>query len=265
VLNSSTASISTEKTDYAPGSVVTLTGAGWESGETVKIILHEEPTLHDDDVLYSMADWSGTLINTDCAPESYDDGVTYTVTAKGESSGRTAQTSFTDKNDCNSDSDCNDGIPCTVDTCSGTSPNKVCTHTVGNAGAVCRSAANDCDAAETCTGTSATCPIDSFKPAGTACTDDGNPCTADVCNAIDVCTHPAGNAGAICRTAAGACDVAETCNGTSTSCPADGFALASTSCTGASQDGACDNDVADHCTDPSASATTPMDCIGRWQ
>src|SRR5439155_17610125 len=40
---------------------------------------------------------------------------------------------------------------------------------------------------------SATC---TFKPNGTACTDDGNPCTTDTCNgSSDICQHPAGNAG----------------------------------------------------------------------
>src|SRR5207248_728115 len=77
----------------------------------------------------------------------------------------------------------------------------------------------DCDVAENCTGTSATCPADGFASSST-----------------------------VCRASAGQCDVAETCTGTSGACPADGFASASTSCTGASQGGACDNDAADHCT-----------------
>src|SRR5204862_320270 len=38
------------------------------------------------------------------------------------------------------------------------------------------------------------------------------------------------------------------CTGTSGACPVDGFESGSTSCTGASQGGACDNDAADHCT-----------------
>src|SRR5207244_3341288 len=47
---------------------------------------------------------------------------------------------------------------------------------------VCRAAANECDVADSCTGSSATCPADTVKAAGTACTDDGNPCTTDVCD-----------------------------------------------------------------------------------
>src|SRR5437870_7510378 len=88
---------------------------------------------------------------------------------------------------------------------------------------VCRAAANECDVADSCTGSSATCPADTVKAAGTACTDDGNVCTADVCNGTvgaPACVHPAGNAGTVCRAAANECDLAETCTGASTSRPA---------------------------------------------
>jgi hypothetical protein len=36
----------------------------------------------------------------------------------------------------------------------------------------------------------AACPVDALDPAGTACTDDGNVCTNDVCDAFGMCTHP---------------------------------------------------------------------------
>src|SRR5439155_1828806 len=118
-----------------------------------------------------------------------------------------------------------DGNPCTTDTCNGTLDSPACTHPVGNAGAVCRAAVNECDLADTCTGTSTTCPADAVKAVGTACTDDGNVCTTDVCNGTvgsPACTHPAGNAGTVCRAAvSGGCDIAETCTGTSTTCPPD--------------------------------------------
>ncbi len=154
-----------------------------------------------------------------------------------------------------------DGNACSLDQCDGTSV--TCQHPAGNAGAVCRASAGTCDVAETCTGTSSTCPADGFqssttvcrasagecdlaencpgngpacpadatKSAGTACTADSNPCTADQCDGTSAtCQHPAGNAGTVCRGSAGVCDVAETCTGTSTSCPADGFASSSTQC-----------------------------------
>src|SRR5437899_4587907 len=160
-----------------------------------------------------------------------------------------------------------DGNVCTTDLCNGSSG--ACQHAPGNAGTTCRAAAGGgCDVAETCTGSSSTCPNDAFPPstltrrsaenygdvgencpgnsatcpadsvkaAGTACTDDGNVCTTDQCNgsvASPTCVHNPGNAGTTCRATAGACDVAETCTGTSSTCPADGFASSSTVCRGA--------------------------------
>ncbi len=80
--------------------------------------------------------------------------------------------------------------------------------------------AEQCDDGNTVGGDccSATCR---FEAVDSACASDGNPCTRDVCNGGGACTHPAGNAGTVCRAAAGACDQAETCTGTATTCPAD--------------------------------------------
>jgi hypothetical protein len=50
---------------------------------------------------------------------------------------------------------CNDQNVCTVDSCN---PAIGCVYAPGNAGTVCRAAANACDSAEVCTGTSAACP-----------------------------------------------------------------------------------------------------------
>jgi hypothetical protein len=58
----------------------------------------------------------------------------------------------------------------------------------------CRAAAGPCDVAESCTGASAACPSDAFRPAST-----------------------------ICRPATGACDPAESCTGDSAACPTDVF------------------------------------------
>src|SRR5439155_6815126 len=99
-----------------------------------------------------------------------------------------------------------------------------CQHPGGHAGAVCRASAGECDPMETGTGTRTACPADAKEPAGTACNDDGNPCSTDACDgSSDACQNPAGNAGAVCRAAADVCDDVETCTGSSTSCPADGF------------------------------------------
>src|SRR5207244_62890 len=97
----------------------------------------------------------------------------------------------------------------------------------------CRAAANGCDVQGICTGSSPSCPTDLVKAAGTACTDDGIVCTTDVCNGTvgtPACVHNPGNAGTVCRAAAGACDVAETCTGSSSSCPTDLFQSSSTAC-----------------------------------
>src|SRR5439155_828425 len=137
-----------------------------------------------------------------------------------------------------------DGNPCTTDACAGTSA--TCQHTACNPGALCRAAANECDLPESCTGSSSSCPTDLVRTAGTACTDDGNVCTAEVCNGTvgaPACVHNPGNAGTVCRAAAGACDVAETCTGSSSSCPPDLFQPSSTVCRAAA--GACD--LAERC------------------
>src|SRR5207247_10451741 len=86
----------------------------------------------------------------------------------------------------------------------------------------CRPAVDECDAAELCTGTSAHCPADGKAPAGTACTDDGSPCSLDECDGLsDACQHPAGNAAAVCYAGSGDdCDPTQYCTGTSTTCPA---------------------------------------------
>jgi cysteine-rich repeat protein len=65
---------------------------------------------------------------------------------------------------------------------------------------------------------SATCQLEAVNA---PCPDDGQTCTVDRCNGTGTCLHPAGNVGALCRPAGGTCDLAETCNGVSSSCPSD--------------------------------------------
>ncbi|MFM7142225.1 MAG: hypothetical protein ACKO2K_09980, partial [Alphaproteobacteria bacterium] len=149
-----------------------------------------------------------------------------------------------------------------AESCDGTS--KSCpADVVKTAGTVCRAANpdNSCDVTEVCNGSSKSCPLNGFKPVGAACADDGNACTRDVCASqaippdnivIVTCGHPAGNAGAICRAKRGDCDVAEACNGSSASCPADAFVSSGTVCRAAA--GACD--VAEACTGSAAACPT---------
>jgi len=89
------ASVSTDKADYAPGETVHISGAGWQPGETVQILLHEVPTRSPDITLTPVADGSGNISATHVI-EDFDLGVAYAVTATGQSSGLIATTSFTD-------------------------------------------------------------------------------------------------------------------------------------------------------------------------
>ena len=50
--------------------------------------------------------------------------------------------------------------------------------------------------------------------------DDSNPCSSDTCD-TGTCVHAATNAGAVCRPAVDGCDLEETCDGSSTTCPPD--------------------------------------------
>ena len=65
------------------------------------------------------------------------------------------------------------------------------------------------------------------------CPASSNPCAVNTCvgqGANAQCVLVPGNAGAVCRPAAGLCDVAGVCTGTSAACPADAFKPAGTVC-----------------------------------
>ena len=94
--NASGATVKTDKDDYAPGETVVISGTGWEAGETVKLTLHMDPLRDSDTELSATADASGNFTNTDFAPGTYDVGVRFVLTALGTTSGRRAQTTFTD-------------------------------------------------------------------------------------------------------------------------------------------------------------------------
>jgi hypothetical protein len=127
-----------------------------------------------------------------------------------------------------------------AETCNGTSLSCP-TDVIAMAGTVCRAAAGTCDVAETCDGSSSACPADTVASAGTVCRADAGPCdVAETCNgSTGTCPADAVEAsGTQCRAVAGACDVAETCDGSSNSCPPDSFLPNGTSCRAAA--GICD-------------------------
>jgi uncharacterized repeat protein (TIGR01451 family) len=92
------ATVSTDKDDYTPGDTVTVTGTGWEPGETVSLLFHEDanPPIHPDKTLNAVADELGHIFNHEYDIDSTDIGIRFTLTATGQTSGRTAQATFTD-------------------------------------------------------------------------------------------------------------------------------------------------------------------------
>jgi len=117
---------------------------------------------------------------------------------------------------------CGAGDPTDCQACSRSAGAPADGHCVPMAvGTLCRAASGECDAEEQCDGAAPLCPDDRPASAGEACSEDGEVCTADVCDGQGLCIHPAGNAGTQCRAAQGDCDVAEACDGLASTCPDD--------------------------------------------
>ena len=232
------ATVATQYLDYAPGQTVVITGSGWEPGEAVVIELHEDPMLDPDRLLTAVADANGDIFNHDFLVDTNDQGVRFTLTATGLLSGQTAQTTF---------SDAPAFCPGFSDGPGGFVPDKLCTNDFTS---VCRwgcrngsAQSHDGVAANQCH------PVASTPaPADTACADDGNACTADVCDGDGTCTHPAGNADVECRASASDCDLPAHCTGASATCPPNAFQDSTFQCRAA----AGDCDLAAHCTGASA-------------
>ena len=101
------------------------------------------------------------------------------------------------------------------------------------AGASCRAAVSQCDQAETCDGSSLTCPTDGFMSSATVCRG-----ALGTCDKAETCTGSSAAcpvdvrlpAGTTCRKIAGLCDTAESCDGTSAHCPADAVHPWGTTC-----------------------------------
>jgi hypothetical protein len=96
LVSSSSASITTDKTDYAPGQIVTITGSGFQPNEQVNIYFHEFPEEYPDIFLSALANQQGNFVAAEFAPHEIDVGRVFTLTAIGQSSSRTAQTAFKD-------------------------------------------------------------------------------------------------------------------------------------------------------------------------
>jgi hypothetical protein len=96
LVSSSTASVTTDKTDYAPGQIVTISGSGFQPNEQVDISFHEFPEEYPDIFLSVIANQQGSFVTAEFAPQEIDLGRIFTLTAIGQTSGFTAQTAFKD-------------------------------------------------------------------------------------------------------------------------------------------------------------------------
>ena len=90
------ASVTTDFLDYNPGSPVAITGKGWTPGETVTLLIHQEPQMRPDTTLTAVADGTGAIKNYQFTIVAVDVDTVFTVTASGSASGFAAQTAFSD-------------------------------------------------------------------------------------------------------------------------------------------------------------------------
>src|SRR5262249_17358557 len=94
--------ITTNASDYPPGSTVTLTGSGWGANETVTVQVTHNPTCCDDSTAPDHQPWtvtadgSGNFVTTWWVPSDLDElGASLVATATGQNS-NTASAYFTD-------------------------------------------------------------------------------------------------------------------------------------------------------------------------
>jgi hypothetical protein len=87
--------IQSDKADYAPGELVTLTGSGWQPGESVNIVVNDDVGQTWNRNVNVIADASGNITDQFNLPDWFV--ATYSVNATG-ASGAVATSSFTDGN-----------------------------------------------------------------------------------------------------------------------------------------------------------------------
>jgi len=143
------------------------------------------------------------------------------------------------------------GVCDLAETCSGSSA--TCPSDVKST-AQCRSAVDQCDVSESCNGVDNTCPADQFRSTETVCRASAGACdVAETCSGSSAACPSDVKSTAECRAANGACDVAESCDGTNNDCPGDAVTPAETVCRASG--GVCD--LAETCS--GSSAACPAD------
>jgi hypothetical protein len=96
LLSTPAAWVTTDKTDYAPGQRVTVTGGGFAAGEMVTLLFERNPETTPSTTMTTTADANGGISNSDYVCLDTDAGVTFLLTATGATSGNVATSSFTD-------------------------------------------------------------------------------------------------------------------------------------------------------------------------
>ncbi len=96
----------------------------------------------------------------------------------------------------------------------------------------CRDSVGSCDVAEVCSGSSASCPANTFADVGTSCGGSDAACDAlDTCDGGGNCIDNVDPVGTLCASANGICDPVDTCDGADKTCPVT-VASAGTPCGG---------------------------------
>ena len=141
-----------------------------------------------------------------------------------------------------------DGKPCRLDICDGTS--NFCTHPIAPNSTICRPSVGVCDVTDYCDGFNETCPPDQVAPPDTVCRGSQGECdVVDYCTGTSAVCPPDAKSTGLCRGAAGDCDLPENCDGVSNTCPENQFKSFGTVCRGPAGD--CDQP--ETCTGTSAS------------
>ncbi|HEY1213156.1 MAG TPA: MBG domain-containing protein, partial [Bryobacteraceae bacterium] len=121
------ATITTDKSDYPPGTTVNISGSGWQPGETVTLTLVESPLYDTHGPYTAVADSNGNIFNNQFATDAHDANIRFYLTAKGSVS--QAQMTFTDAINLST----LDGT-CTTSTASFTLGQTVCAKATGLGG-----------------------------------------------------------------------------------------------------------------------------------
>src|SRR5215207_4167362 len=88
--------IATDKDDYLPGDTVRISGGGWPAGDTIDIVLEDEPATHEPHRWAVEIDASGAFVDSTYVVDQADLGVTFTLTATSRATGGRLALSFTD-------------------------------------------------------------------------------------------------------------------------------------------------------------------------